>query len=166
MFQIFELSLGRGLLGISPLPGRSGAYDADLIAVLRWNPDLVISMTTRQEMAHRGAADLGADLINAGTDWAHLPVVNFGAPPSDVAEMWEKTSMRAHKVIAGKGRVLVHCQGGCGRSGMVALRLMAEAGQAPERALARLRQVRPCAVETDEQFRWAAAGGMDGWRAK
>jgi hypothetical protein len=40
---------------------------------------------------------------------------------------------------------------------MVALRLMIELGEAPDDALARLRVVRSCAVETDAQMAWALA---------
>ena len=53
---------------------------------------------------------------------------------------------------------MIHCFGGCGRSGMAALRLMVEAGEDADEALERLRAVRPCAVETDAQLRWARAG--------
>jgi len=56
---------------------------------------------------------------------------------------------------AGGGKVLVHCMGGCGRSGMAVLRLMVETGEPPHSALSRLRAARPCAVETDAQFDWA-----------
>ena len=51
--------------------------------------------------------------------------------------------------------VLVHCFGGCGRSGMLVLRVMIEAGEPAGTALKRLRQVRPCAVETEAQMAWA-----------
>ena len=37
-----------------------------------------------------------------------------------------------------KGCTLVHCYGGCGRSGIALLRLMCEAGEAPDHALERL----------------------------
>ena len=162
MFQIFELPLGHGRLGVSPLPGRGDAYDADLIGLLQWNPDLVISMTTHQEMELRGASALGADLANSGTEWAHLPVRNFGTPTRETSMMWESVSKRAHRFFATQGRVLVHCFQGCGRSGMAALRLMVEAGEAPEPALVRLRKARACAVETDAQFRWSASGALNG----
>lgn len=39
---------------------------------------------------------------------------------------------------------------------MAVLRLMVEMDEAPEAALARLRAVRPCAVETVAQHDWAA----------
>jgi hypothetical protein len=41
---------------------------------------------------------------------------------------------------------------------MAVLRLMIEAGEEPGEALARLRAVRACAVETDAQLEWAEQG--------
>ena len=77
----------------------------------------------------------------------------FGGTPANLAI--SILGALYHRALTGRGRVLIHCKGGCGRSGMVALRLMIEAGEAPDEALARLRSVRPCAVETDAQMRWA-----------
>jgi len=57
--------------------------------------------------------------------------------------------------LQGGGRVLIHCRGGCGRSGMAALRLMIESGEEAGAALSRLRALRPCAVETEAQMAWA-----------
>ena len=158
MFNIFEIPLGPGILGISPLPGRTGAYAADFEALLRWKPRLVLSMTTAQEMAHRGAGGLGGDLRDADVDWVPLPVPDFGAPPEQTAALWEDASTKAHHLLSNGGRVLAHCHGGCGRSGMILLRLMAEAGEVPKVALERLRKARACAVETEAQYKWAAAG--------
>ncbi|MGB3280173.1 MAG: protein-tyrosine phosphatase family protein, partial [Pseudorhodobacter sp.] len=59
-------------------------------------------------------------------------------------------------ILARGGRLMVHCRGGCGRTGMIALRLMVDTGEEPGAALARLRAVRPCAVETDAQEVWAS----------
>lgn len=53
-------------------------------------------------------------------------------------------------------RIALHCLGGCGRSGMIALRLMVLSGEAAGRALERLRAARPCAVETEAQRVWAS----------
>jgi protein-tyrosine phosphatase len=158
MFQIFEVAVGTGFLGISPLPGRSGRYDEDLIKIFQWNPSIVFTMTTMAEMERGRAGTLKSDLTTAGVQWAHLPVPDFGAPPDETEALWRDASSRAHKALSNNGRVLAHCYGGCGRSGMAVLRLMAEAGEDPEVALQRLRDVRPCAVETDAQYQWAAAG--------
>jgi protein-tyrosine phosphatase len=92
----------------------------------------------------------------AGIGWVAFPVADYAVPPRGAD--WDAVSARLRAVLAAGGRVLVHCRGGCGRSGMAALRLMVEGGEAPAAALARLRAVRPCAVETPAQMRWALAG--------
>ena len=155
---IHALSVGNGILAISELPGRGGDYAGDLDFIREWRPSLVISMTTLSEMFDLGALSLGNDLRERGTRWAHLPVVDFGAPDDDFDKKWPMVADMALSAMRGGGRVLVHCKGGCGRSGMAALRLMIEMGEAPAEALSRLRNVRPCAVETDAQFDWARRG--------
>jgi protein-tyrosine phosphatase len=79
--------------------------------------------------------------------------VDYGVP----AGGWPDVSVDLHAVLAKGGRIVVHCRGGCGRTGMIALRLMIEAGEVLEVALERLRAVRPCAVETEAQRVWASA---------
>lgn len=155
-YRIAEVAQGDGYLGIAPMPGRGGAYAADLNAVLRWGAGMVLTMTTRDELERCGAGALGADLALAGVVWHHLPVADFGAPPPDTAALWPEVSAQAHALLAAGGRVLAHCHGGCGRSGMALLRLMVEAGEDADPALERLRDARPCAVETEGQRAWAA----------
>lgn len=155
-YQIAEISCESGRIGLAPIPGRTGAYEADLAMLLRWGAGLVLTMTTEPELERAGASGLAADLAAAGVAWRHLPVPDFGAPPPPVDAMWPRVSGEAHALLSHEGRVFVHCFGGCGRSGMAVLRLLVEAGEDVESALARLRIVRPCAVETEEQKAWAA----------
>ena len=150
-FSIATLAAGGGVLGIAPMPGRGGTLAADLRVLATWRPGLVLSLTRRAR-----TAALGAALAEAGIAWRHFPVADFGVPAPDAP--WAPLSEAARAVLAGRGRVLVHCAGGCGRSGMVALRLMVESGEAPQAALTRLRAARPCAVETAAQQAWAFAG--------
>lgn len=156
MFEIAEIRLGNGWLGISPIPGRTGHYERDLSAILRWGADAVLTMTTAPELDHAGAAGFGKDLAAAGVAWWHLPIPDFGAPPPETAALWPDASSAAHEVLGAGGRVLAHCFGGCGRSGMALMRLMVEAGEDADYALARLRDARPCAVERESQRAWAA----------
>lgn len=152
---LHALSVADGILALCPLPGAGGDYEADMAHIREWQPGLVISMTTTEEHETLGARTLGADLQGMGCRWIHLPVPDFSPPPPDILARWPEVSHLARKALVGGGRVLVHCRGGCGRSGMVVLRLMTECGEKPELALARLRQVRPCAIETDAQMAWA-----------
>ena len=148
---IAEINLGAGRLAISPAPGRGGDYAGDLVDLLAWQPALVISLTTHAERAAT-APDLSADLARHGTLCRAFPITDYSTPETG----WPALSPLIHAALAKGDRVLLHCMGGCGRSGMIALRLMVEAGEDPDAALIRLRGVRPCAVETDEQFRWAS----------
>jgi len=123
--------------------------------VLNWHPAMVLSMTQPGEFTLAGAASLGGNLRAAGVVWHPIPVADYGTPDHSGARLWPDISVQAARVLAEGGNILIHCFGGCGRSGMVALRLMVEAGEAPDVALRRLRNVRPCAVETPAQHHWA-----------
>ena len=159
---IAELAVGGGVLGIGPMPGRGGAYARDLAEVLAWRPGLALTMTTLAELAEKGVEGLPGDLAAVGVEWLHLPIADYGAPSGETLVVWPGAAARVRGVLAAGGKVWVHCMGGCGRSGTAALRLMVEAGEEPRAALARLREVRPCAVETPEQFEWAVGGKGEG----
>jgi protein-tyrosine phosphatase len=152
---VYAFHVGQGILAISPIPGGDGDYSGDIQHVKEWKPSIVMSLVTEVELVSSGASRLWRDLADTGTRWEHLPIHDFGVPDDAFEEAWPDVSASARRALMGGGRVLIHCRGGCGRSGMVALRLMIEVGEAPDDALARLRHVRPCAVETDAQMNWA-----------
>ena len=149
--EIAGIEIGGRQRGICPMPGRTGDYAGDLAVLLAWSPRLVVTLAETGELAARGAASLPADLAAAGVDWLNLPIPDFGTPPRGLRDRWPALSPR----LLATDRMVVHCMGGCGRSGMILLRLMVEDGEAPDAALARLRSARPCAVETKAQMRWA-----------
>lgn len=155
-FAIYPIPLSTGTLAISPIPGRSGRFEADMITLLKWNPDLVLTMTLASELAHVRASDLPNRLSDAGTDWLHLPIEDFGEPKGETATLWPMAAKRAHDVLDKGGKVLAHCYGGQGRSGMAIMRLMVERGIPADTALAQIRAVRPKAVETEAQRLWAS----------
>jgi len=153
-FTIARLPVGRGKLGLCPMPGIGGDYAADFRTILRWTPTLVVSLTEPAEMAALDI-DLGADLSHAPPDWVGLPIGDFGIPDAAATARWAGLESRVTAQLAAGHRVLFHCKSGCGRSGMAVLRLMVLHGEAPDIALARLRAVRLCAVETRAQHIWA-----------
>jgi protein-tyrosine phosphatase len=157
-FVIYAVPVKRGILGISPMPGVDGRYDQDLAHIKDWKPAMVVSMTEPAELEGAGVTTLATDLQHSGTRWFPFPVPDFSIGDPLQEGDWEVIRNTALAALQGGGRVLIHCRGGCGRSGMAALRLMIAAGEKQKDALARLRAVRPCAVETREQQRWARAG--------
>ena len=148
-----------GRIGICPLPGGRGDLSGDLAVIKAWRPSVVLSMTERPEMEACGSGDLGLLLADAGIAWKHLPIRDFGSPVGASAAAWPELSTLLHGHLERGAGVLVHCRGGQGRSGMIALRLLVERGEEAKAALGRLRHVRPGAVETEEQFAWAAEAG-------
>lgn len=146
VFSISEIAVGGGVLGLCPLP------QAADVAVLRdWQADVVLTLVEQAEAAEL-SPDLAAALATKGIAQRCYPIADFGVPVAG----WSEISAELHALLAKGGRIIVHCRGGCGRTGMIALRLMVELGEAPDMALARLRAVRPCAVETEAQRLWAS----------
>jgi len=155
-FAISNLSSGNGVIGISRLPGLHGDLQADIDNVIRWQPNLVVSMTEWKEMEQAGSHSMKNILNINGIEWFHLPIRDYGAPSGASAEAWPRLSATIHRSLDNSGRVLLHCRGGHGRSGMIALRLLVERGELPDIALMRLRAARPGAIETREQADWAS----------
>jgi len=156
-FQIYPTALKTGIIALSPIPGLTGDFAADMDKMIGWQPALVFSMTTQDEMRHHNATDLSVRLFDAGIGWLHLPIEDFGAPMGETALLWPVAAASAHKMLDQNRKVLIHCQGGQGRSGMAALRLMVERGVPVETALGQLRKARPGAVETEAQLTWASS---------
>lgn len=80
MLDISQISLDQGVLGICPMPGRLGLYEADLQTIVRWQPGLVLTMTPLSELERAGAAEFPNDLAQAGIKWLRCPIADFCAP--------------------------------------------------------------------------------------
>lgn len=151
-FDIASLEIGPGRIGLAPRPGRAGPVRDDLDRIAEWGAERVLTLTA--------GAEADVDAIRDGCDarglgWDHVPIVDFRTPDRAAAGQWARLEPGLTDLLRRGGGLLIHCQAGRGRSGMIALRLMIRAGEPPEAALARLRAIRPGAVETDAQYRWA-----------
>ncbi len=149
------LPVGGGILALSPLPGAGGAYKSDLEHLANWRPAMVISLASHVEMLEAGAKTLGQDIQDKGTRWVHLPMRPGHVPEAAFKDQWPRVSTQARKALLGGGRVMIHSRSGRGRSGMLALRLMIEAGEAHDEAEARLEAVQGGRFLTYEQQNWA-----------
>lgn len=134
-FNVYELAVASGVVALCPLPL------GHMAKVAAWAPDLVIALVEAHEMPEG---------IWEGYAMRHVPVLDYGVPENDG---WPVVEREVLHVLQSGGRILFHCKGGCGRSGMAVLRIMLAVGEVD--ALARLRRVRPCAVETAAQLDWA-----------
>ena len=82
-----------------------------------------------------------------GYSLREIPVRDFHPPSS--AQLLEFVTL-AH-TASDRARVLVHCQGGTGRTGTMASAYWISKGLSKDAAVARVRQMRSGAVETQEQ---------------
>jgi protein-tyrosine phosphatase len=145
-FAIYEIGVGAGKLGLSPIP--NGSFDVQQI--IDWAPAFVVSLTQMHEGQTR---TLEAEFAASGVARVHAPVVDYGVPQDAVSDTLDRIVGETVVALQAGGRVLFHCMGGCGRSGMAVLRVMHVLGiNDPVDAL---RAVRPCAVETEAQMAWA-----------
>jgi len=79
----------------------------------------------------------------------HIPVKDGTAP---AAEQIRKFCDVVERALDANSRVYVHCAAGCGRTGtMMACYLIYRDRLDPLEALHRVREVRPCSVETEAQ---------------
>ena len=159
MFSISALPVFHGEIGLCPLPGRFSPFAEDLEYIVNWSPSLVVSLVEEHEFGPVGSRRLQTALTSQRIDWRAYPIKDFATPEADDVtsgnETWRPLIQQSLGLLKSGERVLFHCYGGCGRSGMFMLRAMCDAGEQAEHALSRLRAIRACAVETDAQLAWA-----------
>jgi ADP-ribosyl-[dinitrogen reductase] hydrolase len=84
-------------------------------------------------------------------DWMHLPIRDVDVPDDRFERAWALTGPTLHRRIDRGERILIHCRGGLGRTGLVAGLILVERGVTPRQAIERVRAVRPHAIETRAQ---------------
>jgi len=160
-------SPGGGLIGMTICPGKkfrrgqTGDWyrdlDLDINAISQWRADAVVTLIERHEFTLLRVPGLGEAVEAAGIQWHHLPIRD-GSVPDDLFEtLWVYSGHRLRSMLAAGGRVLVHCQGGLGRSGMIAARLLVEMGIKADDAIRRVRNARPGTIETSAQEEYVRA---------
>ena len=162
--RVDALQVGNGLLGLTFCPGKkdtslTGArWDRDLetdLARLRdWGASLVITLMERHEFDLLGVPNLPDRIKEHGMDLAHLPIPDQGIPGAAFPHEWSQVQADAFARLTIGGRVIVHCRGGLGRTGLVAALMLIETGLEPTAAIRAVRQVRPGAIETVGQDRF------------
>lgn len=147
-----------GCLGLTICPGKkdpSHGWDRDLntdVKVIQaWGASTVVTLIEDHEFRLLDVENLQSVVRAHGMDWVHLPIIDVDIPDSRFEGAWDLTGPVLHKRIDIGDRILIHCRGGLGRTGLVAGRILVERGLDPELAIRKVRDARPRAIETQKQ---------------
>ncbi len=153
---------GGGQIGMTFCPGKKQAVaisggswdrdlDADLAAIKAWGAEWLITHLENQEFVELAVEELGPKCVGAGIGWMQLPIVDGHAPDERFAKAWPQVGHRIHETLDRGGRIVIHCKGGLGRTGTMAVVILVERGMSVEDAMRQVREARKGAIETIEQ---------------
>lgn len=164
--RIDEIQAGGagGLIGITFCPGKRGdafggyrwerSLSADLDAIMRWGPSVMLTLIEDHEFSMLGVPTLGDEARGRGIRWLHMPITDVQPPDARFEACWAAHGLAVLDALRSGARVLVHCRGGLGRAGTVAARILIELGRSGPEAVELVRRHRPGAIETREQWRY------------
>jgi len=169
VLNIAEVVLNQqSVIGIAACPGRhhldgrghqqQDNLAADLKTLNVWGAQALISLVEEHEFSHLGVPDIAAVVRTTDIIWYHLPIADRGIPADAFLAAWKKHGPAIVPALEQGARMIIHCAGGLGRSGMIAAKLLTTCGVAPDEAIRQVRNVRPGAIETREQENYVFNG--------
>lgn len=144
--------INNNLLGLTILPGRkdfSRNIDEDIKEIKKQNIDVIIPLITKDELEKYGVSDLLVKYKENGFEVKHLPINDQKTPSKE--EVNELVNFISIKFKENK-KIMIHCVGGLGRSGMIAACYLKSIGFDTNEAIKIIRETRTSrAIETEEQ---------------
>jgi ADP-ribosyl-[dinitrogen reductase] hydrolase len=128
--------------------------DMDLQVIKEWGTNILVTLMEGFEFDLLSVPELPDKVRSLGIRWMHLPIVDVSVPDSLFEERWETEGEELRQVLKEGGRIVIHCRGGLGRTGIIAARLLVEFGMRPVIAMAMVRRARPGTIQTLEQERY------------
>lgn len=171
-----------GRIGLTLCPGKVGPsglgpiwtrdLKLDFAAIREWGASAVVTLMEADEMEAFNVDDgLDAAARAIGVDWYPLPIGDGGVPSAAFERSWTWAGLRLRELLRAGKRVLVHCRGGLGRTGMIAARLLVELGSPVAAAVEQVRASRRGAIENYAQHRHVCEtrpidSEEDAWRSR
>jgi ADP-ribosyl-[dinitrogen reductase] hydrolase len=159
--QIDTVKAGNGEIGLTFCPGKkqensySGTWNRDLNADLeeisKWGAVALVTLIEDHEFIDLSVPDLEDKAEGLGLEWYHLPIKDVSIPRGDFRDAWAYSGHRLRSLLRAGKKIVIHCKGGLGRTGIIAGRLMIELGQVPIEVIDAIRMARPGSIETSEQ---------------
>lgn len=155
-----------GIIGMTSCPGRQDDFffersdsrlEADIRSIAFWGASVIVTLMEEVELEILQVANLPEAVTQNGMQWIHLPIRNRMLPGMDFEEIWDGVGEELRSILARGGKVLIHCQEGVGRTGIIAARLLIEMGVATDEAMKLVRKARAGALETWPHEKYCAS---------
>ena len=144
-----------GALIFTPCPGtREATLEQALLALKQAGAAGVITLMPHSELAASGAGQIAQQCQALDLAWYHLPVADEQVPLEDFGEGWRASRQALVEHLRGGRSLAIHCKGGSGRTGLIAARLLIEAGIARSEAIALVQALRPKAIQHPAHLNW------------
>lgn len=142
-------------LAIMPCPEGGAELESEIEALQLNGVDILVSLLMPEEEPLLNVESEAALCQQKGLRFISFPIPDFDIPTS-FQEVNQLVDQLQDALLAGR-KVVIHCRGGIGRSGMVAACLLIKQGISVSDSLAALRTARRCAVPaTRAQADWIA----------
>jgi len=144
-----KLPLGTGgALIFTPCPGTKGASLKELLAQLKAaGAEAVITLMPDDEMASNGVTELPAACRDTDLQWFHFPIEDDASPGEAFRQAWESGKGPVFEILDRSGTVAIHCNGGSGRTGLMAAIVLCERGMGQDQILDQVKALRPNALK-------------------
>ncbi len=149
-----------GRIGMTLCPGKiqRGALTgdwrrdlgADLAVIEGWGTKALVTLMEPPELARYGVASLSQRLAPTIQHY-QLPIMDGSIPSATWEEHWRVVGPELRTLLTSGQRIVVHCRGGLGRTGLVVAKLLVELGVPSEQAIGMVRKARPGAIENAKQ---------------
>lgn len=154
-FDILDIPAHSGRLIFTPCPGtKDTSIDSALSTLKQAGAAAVLTLMPSPELAQNAATDLPALCAAQGLSWLHLPVADDQVPLSDFEALWPAAMAQISRLLAADKAIAIHCKGGSGRTGLIAVRILIELGMDRREVISLVQVLRPKAIQHPAHVGW------------
>ena len=153
-FQRLLLNNGAQIL-FTPCPGtQQVAIEASLTQLKAAGAQTLVTLLTETDLTHLRVSSLPDYAKKLDLCWWHLPIKDDEVPQAAFEQAWASAKPHLLKEMSEAKTIAIHCQGGTGRTGMVAAMLLLEQGYDWLSVLKLVKTTKPNALTIPKQIQF------------
>jgi len=100
----------------------------DIATIRAWGTSILLTLMESEEMRLLGVETIGIVAKRASLHWYQLPIIDGSVPDDRFDTAWPHVGQTILNRLRSDEKVVVHCRGGLGRTGMIVSALLIETG--------------------------------------